>query len=157
MRRRPMLPDARRDVALEPAPARTWRGRKAALPQGVQRATANPAEIKQGGPAEVVIEHVDLGGVADQSVADSTTKLRFSSVAGPPKEPRGFEDLFDLLATDGEVTEIPISVTGVLTLTLEGEWESYRGCRSITITRTRNGATESKTFDLGPVASRYFD
>lgn len=135
-------------------------GRSEPLPRdrtGTSRVVAGPGA---GGDLGTHVEHVTLAGVTGQDVADGGSEVRWSEIAPPPVGRRGFETLAARVAADGEVSAIPIDVTGELEIVLAGKWGVYpsgfKCSGDLAITHTRDGDTTSRTYVLSP-PTRQFD
>lgn len=143
MRRRPMLPESRRDVALRPVPTRTFDGRVETLPSGIIGAAGNQRQFEIFAGATTAIEHITLHAVADLAIVEGENVQQFDRVDTPPADTVGFPQALAALATNGVLASIPINVSGYAHVTWEADYDDVIG-GTLTVEVTRGGATLSR-------------
>lgn len=158
MRRRPMLPDTRRDVATRPAPVRTASGRIEGLPVGIVGVEAGRPAPPPGAAQRNEIHRIVLVGVAGQDPGSPSGDVQWGSHRGRPQQPAGFRKTRQEIADNGYVVEITCELTGTLWVDLSILWSTYRDGGDVTLTVTSAATGESAVvFEAGPATSRYFN
>lgn len=139
MRRRPMLPDVRRDVALRPTPVRTFEGRVEALPAGIVGASGNPSEFDLLVGPRMIVHNVTAYLTPGQTLPDGGGDWTFNRYAGPPADRTGFDLFAQALADDGETGSIAIEVTGFAYVYVKRWFATHQQIGTLQVVITRDG------------------